>query len=149
MKRYGRATVTTAAMTGEGTLSFQVPGTYAVVNPRSPDWVGRTILRWNVKFASSAIGDAITSITIEDTDGVLSAPEQAQFPNYPILAALHDTDLSSSNQGIYLDPTAPSEFSPEPGTGSIASQLYFIIAVKKSTNVADTAYFNVQWDDGE
>lgn len=83
---------------GNGTTSIQIPGVFAGPTPTDPTNAGRYLKNVMVWSANAADGDAITSLTLEDTDGVVPAQLQGQFPNYPVIFDLLDTVAGQTKQ---------------------------------------------------
>lgn len=101
-----RASVTTSIL-GTGSLSVKIPGTFAGLAPADP-----TAVRYLSKIAiwadSPADGDFISSIAIQDTDGVIPVPARAAFPNYPIIAGFLESGVADGGwlktEGMTIEP---------------------------------------------
>lgn len=136
--------VTTNILTGIGTLSIQIPGTYTGITPADS---GRTVVESLIAFSNPTMGDKITSITVTDTGGVMPAGDQAFFPAYPTLGVYGDPGVAAGNKVMFLAPSGPgwSNFMPAGGPLFIPSQMYINITFQKASIVSDVAYVNLQW----
>lgn len=132
----------TDLFTGTATISIQVPGTFATIDPTQPNFSGRQLIKLGAWLENRAAGDRISSITIKDVDGVYA-------PAGTTLGTLHDMSVSSSNRGITLPPNTvfTLDLPPTNKKSYIPSGMYIIITFQKLTPGVDTAGINLAWDD--
>lgn len=147
MEKYVKITAQTDVSTGEATITFKIPGTFVTIDPKQPDFSGRTITEWMIWCKEPLDGDAVTSITIEDTDGKIPMGQRPAFPDYPIIAYRQDTEVDEDNQGFYLTKT-PIRLTPPGLAKPLPSELYIILVLQKADTVQDDIYINLKWEDG-
>lgn len=144
---------TTGLLTGTATINAKIPGAFQTIDPTSPNFTGRQLLKMGAWFEGRAAGDKISSMIVKDIDGVIPVPYRAAFSAYPIIAYLHDTTVDAANQGIALPPSGPFqiEFPTNNPRTKIASGLYIVFTFQKgifgALIAADTAVVNLAWDD--
>ncbi len=134
-------TADTNILTGTGTISVKIPGTFVTADPTNAAFVGVQLTRMGIWLEGRAVGDKISSLVVKDTDGVF-------YPAGTVLTALHDVLVSSTNQGISLPIGGPLavEF-PKTNRSKIAAGLYLVFTFQKSAVGVDTAVVNLAWDD--
>ena len=145
MKKKISATASVNVLSGVGTITVKVPGTFAGFYP-SPGATGRLMILGELMLANQAAGDKITSFILNDTDGVIPQQARAQFPNYPELGSLIDETVDAANQSIYFlkDPLV---IEPVRGQAFVPSGIYIKVSVQKAVIGGDTIYANITWDD--
>ncbi len=147
-----KTTGTTDAITGLGTATLKIPGTFSGIDPSLPTFQGRLPLQLAVYFAVPLAGDTCTDLRVEDTDLLIEAAiglpaTLAIFPLYPILRSTSDLAASSGNRGFYFPVQETFKIPPELKYKMVPSGCYLVADFAKATTVADTVYINIMWDD--
>lgn len=133
---------------GSVTISLTIPGTFTTVNPAASNFSGRAISRVEMFFGSPSAGDACTSFTVSDSNGVIPSQAQSLFPNYPNILSWADAGIESSNQGLYLSSNSPTVIIPSPNYAAVPSGLVLSATFEKaSVLISDTIYVTIDWDD--
>lgn len=115
----------TTLLGGAVSVAFKVPGTFGGIPPADPAmqryFVEASL--WPVSFQD---GDAVDTIQIVDTDGVIPVPARAALPNYPVVLDFTSDVPSGAAGGQFFESGAPIIIKtfggvPEP----VPSGLYF------------------------
>lgn len=132
---------------GTATVSIATPGTF------TPGVFSRKLLWVEFFFGSPNAGDCVTTAQIIDANSVVpsqmqqSPVFQAQYPNYPIFRQWDDAQ--TSNGGILISPYAPRKITTIANQNGIPSGIVLTATGQKaSTNLTDTFYVTICWDDG-
>lgn len=142
--------VTTAAITGLGTFSVKVPGTFAgttsITNMRYLSYV-------EIFADNPAMGDYVDSIKVSDDDGVIPAPLRSRFPEYPTIINFSADSGVGTIAGYYLSQNGETRIGtfPQLGTGAreepqpIPSGLYLKATIHNSGLLSKTYRVNIMW----
>jgi hypothetical protein len=138
-------TIVTNILTGIGSLSAKVPGTFAGFPPSDPA-NGRFFS--HAKFCADTpnVGDYVDDLSVEDTDGVVPVPARALFPRYPtIINFSSDTGVATgSKAGYYLDALGCASIGVlVGGTQVIPSGLYLKATIHGA--LGSTYRVNIVW----
>lgn len=108
----------TTVLGGSANFSFRIPGTYGGLNPGDPT-TGRYFSHAEFWCDTPTNGDKLTGLKLTDTDGILSAPEQAACPNYPDVVQLYDNASlpSGLNAGVFIHNNPPARIDSFDSTG--------------------------------
>lgn len=148
-------TVTTQALTGLGSLSVKVPGTFSggIVNP-TPKSV-RYLSYVEIFADNPAMGDYVDGIKIVDDDGVIPQPLRVKFPEYPtVINFSSDTDVGGSSfAGFYLSQNGETRIGTFPQLGSgnreepqpIPSGLYLKATIHNAGLLSKSYRVNIMW----
>jgi hypothetical protein len=146
MQRNVRFSFTTNGL-GTATINIPIPGIFSSISRVPNTNNGRTVFRVSLFAGAPLAGDYVSNMTVQDTNGVIPALLQPQFPSYPIVASLADTSIPSGNAGTYLVTSGTTDFTPDPLSSFIPSQLFVMATFQKASAVVDTIFINVVWDD--
>lgn len=136
-------TVNTDVLTGTGTITIKIPGTFATTDSTAATFSGRQLVKIGLWLEGRAAGDMITAMSIKDIDGVVVAPGT-------VLGSLIDNTVASGNRGLALPPgNLPFQLDFPPGNAKakLASGLYLVITFQKAIVGVDAAVVNLAWDD--
>lgn len=139
------APVTTTILTGVGTLSLKVPGTFA--GPADPTNV-RYLKHIDIYSDTVGTGDFVDGLQLSDDDGVIPAPARAQFPDYPVIYNFSaDTGVATgSKAGFYFDKAGEVHIDTLDGTFQpVPSGLYLKATVNNAGLLSKTYRFNIIW----
>lgn len=133
---------------GKAVLTVKVPGTFTTISPNDPLFSGRRIVDALVSFSDSELGDAVTSFSLKDLDGLLPVEMRPLFPEYPVLGKWSDPEVElAENRGAWIPKNAWFSFSPPPTQDKVASGMYMVIEAEKATPLVATLYAIGKWDD--
>lgn len=143
-------TVTTAAITGIGSFSVKVPGTFSgtssAVNTRYLSYV-------EIISDEIAMGDYIDGIVVSDDDGVIPVALRARFPEYPTIINFSSDTGVGTIAGYYLSQRGDTRISSFPQIGSnareepqpIPSGLYLKGVIKNAGLLSKAYRVNIVW----
>lgn len=137
--------VTTNLLTGIGSISIKVPGTFSGFPPIDPTGA-RYFDHADIMSDSPGTNDYVDAISIEDTDGVIPVPARVAFAAYPTIVNFSsDTGVAtSSKSGYYFNPEGHVKIGTIDGTLQIIpSGLYIIATIHGGLN--KTYQINVVW----
>ena len=135
-------TVTTTVLTGLGTFSLKIPGTFSGTSSQVNQ---RYLARVEVSADAVAVGDYIDNLSIRDDDGVIPAPLRSQFPDYPVVLDFGVDSGVGTIAGYYIQggslTIAPISGDPFP----IPSGLYLKATIHNAGLLSKAYRFNVIW----
>ena len=122
---------------------MQIPGTFVTTDVTQPTWAGRNILKAQGWFGNPTAGDLITNFQLVDVDNLLG------FGANTVLSTWSEDAVPDGNKGLWIPPSdghciiiPPSHLEARVPCG-----MYIQILAQKATNVVDTFYANIEWDD--
>lgn len=143
-------TVTTTVLTGEGSFSVKVPGTFAGLT--SP--VNSRYLSYVDIFADTpAMGDYIDTIIVSDDDGVVPAAFRSRYPSYPTIIDFSADTGVGTVAGYYLSQNGETRIGTFPQLGStgreepqqLPSGLYLKATIHNAGLLSKIYRVNVMW----
>jgi hypothetical protein len=127
--------------------SIKIPGVFTGLDRSLPGYNGRRVVSALVKFDSTHPADAITGLSVQDTDGIIPAGIRGLFPAYPILGTWDDPDMPAENKGIWLSAYEGTTIEPPVGNDAIASGLYIVFGAQTGDGRQDTLRITGKWGD--
>lgn len=137
--------VTTAALTGLGTIAIKVPGTFSGLTDMTNS---RYLKSVSIHANTIAAGDYVDGIILSDDDGVIPVPARAALPDYPTVYTFStDTGVATgSKAGYYLDNNGEIDFTPFTGEPQqLPSGLYLKATINNAGLLSKTYRVNVVW----
>lgn len=136
----------TTLLGGAVTVSFKVPGTFGGLPPADPAMQRYFVeaRMWPVSFQD---GDAVDTLQIVDTDGVIPVPARVALPNYPVVVDFTSDAPSGAAAGQFFQSGQPVVIrgfndTPEP----VPSGLYFTLRfVSGGLAIGKTFRGNIVW----
>lgn len=148
MERIVRYKFSIPALTLSIDAQILVPGTFGGLPALVPTASGRLITGASIFLGNPMNGDYLSALSVQDIDGVIPVPLRAGFSAYPIIGSRVDSGVAGTNDGLYVNPNAPLDFTPPPGQNFIPSQLYLVATITKVANLTgDSVYINIRWND--
>lgn len=141
MKKHLCLSFQTALLTGIGSATLKIPGTFSIGAP------GRYLCDASIFFGNPSVGDKINKVQVIDVDGIMPSPLRAQFPQYPILGSWEDSAVDQNFQGFFLEPSGPTKIIPSDRDNALPAGMYLSIEMQKASVGVYTAYINVVWTD--
>lgn len=96
----------TTLLGGTVSVAFKVPGTFGGIPPADPT-MQRYFVEARVWPVSFQDGDAVDSVQIVDTDGVIPSAARAALPNYPVVLDFASDAPSGAAGGQFFQSGTP------------------------------------------